>query len=380
MRPLDHGRTGPAVAVPRHLRAGDRAAAPAALAGRARGRGAAGRARAAHRAARSRWWCRRPPWSSSRSASSARSWSRSAAARGAAPAITWRCTTTGNTPVTATLTAPETDDQLAFAVPQRPDTVEPGDRAELDLRVRVAKVLWFGTPVHWPLRRGHDRRRGRQTPAPAPARRRADPAPGASPVAAGTARRAAGAAAGVAAAGATGRAQRRTRGRRRPGTGDRPSGAAATLDCPPRSPAARTANSSSRKARDRSRVPVPVPAADGRAPAPSRCAPTPASRAPATYVVPDGKVFRITDIVLANHQGDEGVLTIAFGDRTITTIALETFRNQDYHWVTPIDVPGEGHRDRDGELYQAGHARHRAAGAELPPGTQRQRRTARHAA
>jgi hypothetical protein len=23
----------------------------------------------------------------------------------------------------------------------------------------------------------------------------------------------------------------------------------------------------------------------------------------------------------------------------ITTIALETFRNQDYHWVTPIDVP-----------------------------------------
>jgi hypothetical protein len=43
--------------------------------------------------------------------------------------------------------------------------------------------------------------------------------------------------------------------------------------------------------------------------------------------------------VLANHQGDEGVLTIGFGERTITTIALETFRNQDYHWVTPIDVP-----------------------------------------
>src|SRR5262249_3213322 len=57
------------------------------------------------------------------------------------------------------------------------------------------------------------------------------------------------------------------------------------------------------------------------------------------YGVPPGKVFRITDIVLANHQGDEGVLTIQFGDRTITTIALETFRNQDYHWVTPIDVP-----------------------------------------
>jgi len=65
-------------------------------------------------------------------------------------------------------------------------------------------------------------------------------------------------------------------------------------------------------------------------------------RATGTYVVPEGKVFHITDIVLANHQGDEGVLTIAFGERTITVIALETFRNQDYHWVTPIDIPQNG--------------------------------------
>ncbi|WP_233273237.1 COG1470 family protein [Streptomyces broussonetiae] len=58
-----------------------------------------------------------------------------------------------------------------------------------------------------------------------------------------------------------------------------------------------------------------------------------------TYVVPKGKIFGITDIVVANFQGDEGVLTITFGDRKITTIALETFRNQDYHWVTPIKIP-----------------------------------------
>jgi len=32
------------------------------------------------------------------------------------------------------------------------------------------------------------------------------------------------------------------------------------------------------------------------------------------------------------------VLTISFGKRKITTIALETFRNQDYHWVTPIEI------------------------------------------
>ncbi|MFB7915864.1 hydrolytic protein [Streptomyces sp. NPDC056061] len=58
-----------------------------------------------------------------------------------------------------------------------------------------------------------------------------------------------------------------------------------------------------------------------------------------SYKVPRGKVFNATDIVVANFQGDEGVLTITLGNRTITTIALETFRNQDYHWVTPIQVP-----------------------------------------
>lgn len=58
-----------------------------------------------------------------------------------------------------------------------------------------------------------------------------------------------------------------------------------------------------------------------------------------TYRVPEDTVFGITDIVVANFQGDEGVLTVSFGDRKITTIALETFRNQDYHWVTPIKIP-----------------------------------------
>ncbi|MGW1508161.1 COG1470 family protein [Streptomyces sp. NPDC002394] len=57
-----------------------------------------------------------------------------------------------------------------------------------------------------------------------------------------------------------------------------------------------------------------------------------------TYKVPEKSVFGVTDIVVANFQGDEGVMTITFGDRKITTIALETFRNQDYHWVTPIKI------------------------------------------
>ncbi|MEU3569833.1 hydrolytic protein [Kitasatospora sp. NPDC036755] len=58
-----------------------------------------------------------------------------------------------------------------------------------------------------------------------------------------------------------------------------------------------------------------------------------------SYLVPHGKVFDITDLVVANFQGDQGLVTITAGNKTITTIALETFRNQDYHWVTPIQVP-----------------------------------------
>ncbi|GAA2730991.1 hydrolytic protein [Streptomyces nogalater] len=60
---------------------------------------------------------------------------------------------------------------------------------------------------------------------------------------------------------------------------------------------------------------------------------------PGIYQVPEDSVFGVTDIVVSNFQGDEGLVTITFGDRKITTIALETFRNQDYHWVTPIKIP-----------------------------------------
>ncbi|WP_316528791.1 COG1470 family protein [Kitasatospora brasiliensis] len=64
-----------------------------------------------------------------------------------------------------------------------------------------------------------------------------------------------------------------------------------------------------------------------------------ASAATGSYQVPHGKVFDITDLVVANFQGDQGLVTITAGNKTITTIALETFRNQDYHWVTPLQVP-----------------------------------------
>ncbi|MER7673855.1 hydrolytic protein [Kitasatospora sp. NPDC096128] len=58
-----------------------------------------------------------------------------------------------------------------------------------------------------------------------------------------------------------------------------------------------------------------------------------------SYQVPHGKVFDMTDLVIANFQGDQGVVIITAGQKVLNTIALETFRNQDYHWVTPIQVP-----------------------------------------
>ncbi|MFF6883292.1 hypothetical protein ACFY9F_08890 [Streptomyces sp. NPDC012421] len=59
--------------------------------------------------------------------------------------------------------------------------------------------------------------------------------------------------------------------------------------------------------------------------------------------VPDGKVFRLTDVVVQNPQGDAGTVVIrgGGGDRLLT-MALENFRDSDYHFVTPILVPSGG--------------------------------------
>lgn len=246
----------------------------------------------------------------------------------------------GNTPVTATLSAPETDDQLTFTLPERPVSIEPGDSGELDLRARVSKILWFGKPVHWPLRLDMTADAGRhelegeliQLPVfprwllavlaallalivawlllvrPAvesAAREAADDR--AREIAQETPNGQAQAPpneAGADTGGGESGQQEQDAGSGGPGQGQ----------------------GSGQGQGEQSSSTIEV-RTDGGA------------SGTGTYVVPDGQVFRITDLVLANHQGDNGVLTIEFGDRTITTIALETFRNQDYHWVTPIDVP-----------------------------------------
>ncbi|WP_406116057.1 hypothetical protein [Streptomyces sp. NBC_01014] len=58
--------------------------------------------------------------------------------------------------------------------------------------------------------------------------------------------------------------------------------------------------------------------------------------------VPDTHTFRLTDIVVQNPQGDAGTITVSSGqDSPVLRLALENFRDSDYHFVTPILVtPG----------------------------------------
>jgi hypothetical protein len=55
-----------------------------------------------------------------------------------------------------------------------------------------------------------------------------------------------------------------------------------------------------------------------------------------TFVVPAGKALNLTDLVLENPQGDFGKLTLLQGSNPLLVLALENFRDLDYHFVSPI--------------------------------------------
>lgn len=60
-------------------------------------------------------------------------------------------------------------------------------------------------------------------------------------------------------------------------------------------------------------------------------------------VVAPKRTMSVTDLVLSNPQGDFGRVQVAFAGRTLFDMALENFRDIDYHFVAPIDVPqGQG--------------------------------------
>ena len=54
------------------------------------------------------------------------------------------------------------------------------------------------------------------------------------------------------------------------------------------------------------------------------------------YVVPDGKLLGVTDIVFENAAGDQGRLTLARNGNVLLRADLAGFRDQDTHLITPL--------------------------------------------
>jgi hypothetical protein len=252
----------------------------------------------------------------------------------------------GNTPVTASLSAADTEQQLRFRGPEQIPETAPGETGPTRLRARARKLIWFGKPVTRTFRVDLAPQPVQAVDPDVPERHELD---GefvqlpllprwllallaallalvllwfmlVRPAITSAATQAADDKAQQIAQAASASRQPAGGGGQQPTSGGQPpEGGGGTSSAPPPPPGTGLQSSAT--------IQVRVNAGGSGT---------------SSYAVPAGKVFRITDILLANPQGDEGLLTIVFGPQTITRIALETFRNQDYHWVTPIDVPAGG--------------------------------------
>ncbi|MER8193870.1 hydrolytic protein [Streptomyces microflavus] len=280
----------------------------------------------------------------------------------------------GNTPVDVAFTGRQAGEELRLGFTPGQKRLEPGESAEIRLKVRAAKLIWFGEPVTWPFEveaaeaagtAAEAKAEGMEPVRPETARPepvRPEPVPGeflqlpvlpkwllivlaallalliawfalVRPAVKSTAKQAATEAAQEEAA--RGEQQQ---GSTTPGGADNPGGSQGQGTGPDAGTPGGNGGSGTGPGTgtgpggtgsggtQQSSATIDVETETG-------------AEKEGTYKVPAGKVFGITDIVVANFQGDEGVLTISFGERKITTIALETFRNQDYHWVTPIQIP-----------------------------------------
>ncbi|MFF2702251.1 hydrolytic protein [Streptomyces cyaneofuscatus] len=288
----------------------------------------------------------------------------------------------GNTPVDVAFTGKQAGEELRLGFTPGQKRLEPGESAEIRLKVRAAKLIWFGEPVTWPfeveaaeaeapVEAVAAEARGKEPVRPEPVRPepaqpetvRPEPVPGeflqlpvlpkwllivlaallalllawfalVRPAVKSTAKQAATEAAQEEAA--RGGQQQ---GSPTPGGPDSPGGNQGQ-GTGPDAPGTPGGNGGSGTGPGAGTGPGGTGGGGTEQSSATIDVETNAGiEGVGTYKVPAGKVFGITDIVVANFQGDEGVLTISFGERKITTIALETFRNQDYHWVTPIQVP-----------------------------------------
>jgi hypothetical protein len=58
-----------------------------------------------------------------------------------------------------------------------------------------------------------------------------------------------------------------------------------------------------------------------------------------SHTVPSRTTLVITDLVLQNPQGDTGRVDVVVNGKAILTLSLANFRDLDYHFVSPIEVP-----------------------------------------
>ena len=107
------------------------------------------------------------------------------------------------------------------------------------------------------------------------------------------------------------------------------------------------ANNADKQAKEAKQIATskaPVAATQGATPARIRLQTAVASGGgsdTASYTVAEGTTLAITDLVLQNPQGDSGRVDVLVEDNPIMTLALANFRDIDYHFVSPIEVPGQ---------------------------------------
>ncbi|MDF2257596.1 hydrolytic protein [Streptantibioticus ferralitis] len=258
----------------------------------------------------------------------------------------------GNAATDVTFAPGQSGEDLRFGIDPDARHLEPGESAEVRLRVRTRKLIWFGKPVTWPFDVAVGQQGGADDQGGWQSANRGHVLDGefvqlsilpkwllallaallalllawfalVRPAVQSSAKQAAAQAVDkkVAALNPSGASGSGSAGGRTGGHGQQGTGNGSTGDGSSGSPGLAVPGTGQQRS-----TTIDVQTGNG-------------GSAVGTYRVPPGKVLGITDIVTANFQGDQGLLTIKFGDQTITTIALETFRNQDYHWVTPIEVP-----------------------------------------
>ena len=73
-----------------------------------------------------------------------------------------------------------------------------------------------------------------------------------------------------------------------------------------------------------------------------------------SFPIPDRKVFELTDLVLQNPAGNSGSLSVRRNGTPLLVMALENFRDHDYHFVSPV-------------VFRAGDKLELAAECKAPP-------------